>query len=102
VLHNTGQPLISFRSGDCKVGVNTRDSDGAVLFVIKPWATEPTTKKAGQLVAGDIFVIRMQVPDSCETLVTAHAIEEIVDERKDSVLATSSLKGRITDTVFLP
>jgi len=82
--------------------VNTRDSDGAVLFVIKPWATEPATEKAGQLVAGDIFVIRVQVPDSRETLVTAHAIEEVIDERKDSVLATSCPEGRITDTVLLP
>ena len=82
--------------------MNTWDSDGAVLFVIKPWATEPTAEKAGQLVAGDIFVIRVQVPDSCETLVTTHAIEEVVDKRKDSLLAASCLEGRITDTVLLP
>ncbi len=82
--------------------MNTRDSDGAVLFVIEPWATEPTTEKAGQLVAGDIFVIRVQAPDCRETLIAAHAIEEVVDKRKDSVLATSCLEGRITDTVLLP
>lgn len=82
--------------------MNTRDSDGAVLFVIEPWATEPTTEKAGQLVAGAIFVLRVQAPDSCETLVTTHAVEEVVDERKDSVLATSCLEGCVTDAVLLP
>ena len=78
------------------------DSYSSVFFVIEPWATEPTAEKACQLVAGDIFVIRVHVPDRRETLIAAHAIEEIVDEGEDSILATGSLEGRITNAVLLP
>ena len=79
-----------------------RDANGTVFLVIEPWTTKPAAKKTRQLVAGDVFVIGMHVPDSGEALVATHALEEVVYECEDSILATGCLKGCITDTVLLP
>ena len=82
--------------------MDSRDTDGTVFLVVEPWATEPAAEEACQLVAGDIFVIRVQVPDRRETIIAAHAIEEVIDEGEDSILAAGRPEGCVTNAVLLP
>ena len=84
------------------MSVHSWNPNGTVFLVIELWAAEPATKKTCQLVAGDVFVIRMHVPDRRETFVATQAIEEVVYECEDSIPAAGRPKGCISDTVLLP
>jgi len=75
-----------------------RNTDRSVLFTVQLRTSEPATQKTRQFVTRDFFVIRVHIKDWLEPGVTAHTIEEVIDERAYSNLAACRSIGGIFDT----